>query len=272
MKLLKISDRDEHEGFDDLFEEVAFVDVEQVSPRVMGEKVDVKLGKHSLEEFDAAYLDIPRENAVFGRVLLEIMEENHISMNHSSAAFFSMAKKNYLYYVLHEKNIEAPETVSVASEKAVRNIDQELDFPVAGRLFKDLEEAETAELENIEQVEEFAEGINYGEDFLLFQEITEGDKYRCLATRESIISLKDSSESWKVKEGNLSYSNIPKELEELAEKTRRVLGSAVAEILIEDGKVIDVNPNPDLKKYTEISGKNAYEDVADVLRQGANPK
>jgi predicted CoA-binding protein len=46
----------------------------------------------------------------------------------------------------------------------------------------------------------------------------------------------------------------------------------VAEILIEDGKVIDVNPNPDLKKYTEISGKNAYEDVADVLRQGANPK
>lgn len=266
MKLLKITETDNFEEFDELFDEIEDVDIEQVSPSVVEEGIDVRINGGSIKDYDAAFLEIPRKNAVFGRVLLEIMEENDLSLNYYSTSFFTMAKKNYLYYVLHEKNIDAPKTASIASEKAARNLGNDLEFPVIGREFNNMEETETSLLENMEDAREFAEGVEYGEEFILFREKVEGEKYRCFVTENTFISLKDNSDNWEVGTENLNYSNPGKDVEEKVKEVRNVLGTEVAEVIVKGSKIIDVNPNPDLKKYTNISGKNAYEAVAEALK------
>lgn len=268
MRLLNITETGQGlDEFDRVFEETENISIEQVSPRVVNREIDVDIQGESVKDYNAAFLQIPTKNAIFGRVLLEIMEEHGLELNYSSTAFFTMAKKNYLYYVLHEKNVESPKTVSVASEKATRNIDQELKFPVIGRKFDNLEEMETSKLEDMEEVKEFAEGIEYEENILLFQKSTEGEKYRVMVAGDTVISLVDESDGWKIGKENLKYSTLPKNLVEKVRNTQNVIGTSVAEVLLKGEKVIDVNPNPDLQTYTEISGKNAYEAVAEELKE-----
>lgn len=217
-------------------------------------------------EFDAIFAEIPEKNAVFGRVLLEMVEEKGINVNYPSTAFFIMSKKNYLYHVLHEKKIKAPKTVSVASKKAGRNLSKHLDFPAVARRLKEMEETEKTLVEDEEAARKFLEGVNYPEEVILFQELSEGEKYRCLYTGGDVISLEDRSEGPWLSEDSLQYSSLPTGLEEIVENAAQGIGTPVAEVLLRGGEVIDVKPNPDLQMYTEISGKNAHEAVAEVLK------
>ncbi|MFB6203895.1 MAG: RimK family alpha-L-glutamate ligase [Candidatus Nanohaloarchaea archaeon] len=265
MKALKITEN-EHEEFDPLFEDVEHVGVDQLAPWVSRERADVTFNGRSVSEYDAAFAEIPAKNAVFGRVLLEMMEEKGIRLNYPSTGFFIMAKKNYLYHTLHEKGVSAPKTVVIAEEKAMRNLGDHLEAPVVGKRFHELKEVEKSELEDMDDVEEFTEGVEYGENFLIFHSLNRGDKYRCLVTGDNVISLADTTETWEMSTDNLKYTNMSRDLRELAKTTARKIGTECAEVLIRDGQVVDVNPNPDLQTYTEVSGKNAYESLAEVLR------
>lgn len=265
MKLLKITDEEES-LLDQYFEEVETADIEKMSPEVIDGQGDVKYRGKTVSEYDAAYAEIPKENAVFGRVLLEMLEEKGLALNYPSTGFFIMAKKNYLYHVLHEKDIPAPKTVVVASEKAVRNVEKHLRGPLVARRLDDLKETEKAKIDEVEQISEFAEGLDYDQSLLIFNEYSKGDKYRCLAAGDKVLTLKDTSDDWRVKEDGLKYANPPKELKETVKKTRERIGTNVAEVVMRDGKVVDVEPNPDLEKYTDISGKDAYKMVADAIK------
>jgi glutathione synthase/RimK-type ligase-like ATP-grasp enzyme len=243
------------------------VKLEQTSPRVIENKDGVRIGEDSLDDFDSVFADIPPKNAVFGRVLLEMMEERGIPVNYSSAAFFTMAKKNYLQHVLQEKSIPTPKTAVVADQKAVRNLENHVKGPLEAKKIRGLQEVENTKIDAVEGIHEFAEGVGYGDNILLFSELSEGEKYRCFIGGERIIGLKDTSEGWKVKSDNLSYSNIPGDLEQIVRDTARALGTKVAEVILRNGEVIDVNPNPDLEMYNDISGKNSYQAVAEVLKE-----
>lgn len=265
MKLLKITDGEES-PLDEHFEEVENADIEKMAPEVIKGESDVKFQGKSVSQYDAAFARIPKENAVFGRVLLEMMDEQGVSLNYPSTGFFIMAKKNYLYHVLHEKNIPAPKTVVVASEKAVRNVEKHLKGPLVARRFDDLKETERAKIDEVEQISEFAEGLDYDQRLLIFNEYSKGDKYRCLVAGESVLTLKDTSDDWDVGKDNLKYANPPKNLKEMARKTRERIGTNVAEVIIRDEEVVNVEPNPDLKQYKEISGKDAYRMVAEAIK------
>lgn len=265
IKLLKIT-RKEHEELDDVFEETERIDVERVAPEVIDGQSNVRFNGSSLSEYDAVFAEIPSKNAVFGRVLLEMIEEKGIRVNYPSTAFFIMSKKNYLYHVLHEKSVEAPKTVSVASEKAGRNLGEHLEFPVVARRLDQLEEAEKTVVETEEEAEDFLEGVEYPEEVILFHELREGDKYRCLYTGGDIVSLEDKSDGPWLTDDNLQYSSLPSDLKETVKNAVEGIGTPVAEVLVRDEEVVDVNPNPDLEMYTEISGKNAHEAVANVLK------
>lgn len=265
MKLLKITD-EEDSLLDQHFEDVETADIEKMAPEVIGGESDVKFKGKTVAEYDAAFAQIPKENAVFGRVLLEMMEEQGVTLNYPSTGFFIMAKKNYLYHVLHEKNIPAPKTVVVAAEKAVRNVEKHLKGPLVARRFDNLRETEHTKIDEVEQISEFAEGLDYDQSLLIFNEYSKGDKYRCLVAGDSVLTLKDTSDSWEVKEKKLKYANPPKDLKETARKTRERIGTNVAEVVIRNEEVVDVEPNPDLEQYTEISGKDAYRMVADAIK------
>ncbi len=264
-KLLKITDRD-YEEFEEIFDEVEEAAIDEVAPEVMEGKKDVKITGESIEEYDAAYIEVAPKNAVFGRVALEMIVEKGVRTNHTSTGFFIAAKKNYLYYVLHEKNIPAPKTVVIATDKASRNIEKELRGPLIARKLESLEESETKKLDTVQDITEFAEGSEYDEDILLFHEYNSGDKYRCLVAEDQIISLKDRSEGWRFDEDSLSYSNISDRQREVIKKSSKALGTPVIEVKMRGEEIYDINPNPDLKLFTDVSGKNAFEAAAEALR------
>lgn len=266
MRLLKISERD-LSGLDQYFENTASEKLKQIAPEVRDKKANVKIEDSSVESFDAVYANIPPKNAVFGRVLLEIIEEKGVNVNYSSTAFFTMSKKNYLYHVLHEKSVPAPQTAVVADEKAARNLENHLKGPLVAKRFDDLVEVERSKIEKVEDIQEFADGVDYGENILIFSELRPGNKYRCLVAGDSIISLEDTSDGWEVKEESLGYSNLSSELESIVRRAADAIGTNVAEIVLRDGLVVDANPNPDLEMYTETSGKDAYNAVAKALKE-----
>ncbi|MFB6115462.1 MAG: RimK family alpha-L-glutamate ligase [Candidatus Nanohalobium sp.] len=266
MKLLKITDR-EYEEFDEIFEEVEKVEIDQVAPEVVDGEKDVKISNESVQKYDAAYIEVPPKNAVFGRVAFEMITEEGVNTNHTATGFFIASKKNYLYYVLHEKNIPAPKTVVVATDKASRNIEKELRGPLIARRLEELEESEVRKLDTVQEITDFAEGSEYEEDILLFHEYNSGDKYRCLVAGDQIISLRDRSDGWRFEKDSLSYSNISDKQREVVKKTANALGTPVIEVKLRGEEVYDLNPNPDLKLFTDVSGKNAFEAVAEVLKE-----
>ena len=266
MRLLKITDK-EHEELDQYFEETSSEELEQIAPEVRGKNPDVKLNGSSVEDYNCVYAEVPPENAIFGRVLLETIEEKGVSLNYSSTAFFIMSKKNYLYHVLHEKSIPSPKTAVVADQRSARNLENHLKGPLVAKKFDGLIEVERTKIEKVEGIQEFAEGVDYGDNILVFNELRKGDKYRCLVAGDTVISLEDNSEGWKVKEEDLKYSNISKELEQTVLNAAEAIGTKTAEIVLRNGKIVDANPNPNLEMYTEISGKDAYKAVANALKE-----
>ncbi|QKQ97976.1 hypothetical protein GKQ38_00360 [Candidatus Nanohaloarchaea archaeon] len=269
MKLLKITDEeDATQELNQHFEEVETASIEEVAPEVRDNNSDVKIGGAPVENFDAVYANIPEKNAVFGRVLLETIEEKGIPVNYSSTSFFAMSKKNYLYSVLHEKNVSAPKTAVVADEKSARNLENYLKGPLVARKFEGFELSEEKKIDTVEEIGGFTEGTEYGENVILFHEFSKGTKYRCLVAGEEVVSLEDTSEDWEIGEDNLRYSNIPNSIEDLVLDAKKSLGTQTAEVLIRDEQVIDVNPNPDLDTYAEISGKDVYKIIADTIKQG----
>ena len=268
MRILKITDQ-EHSELDEHFEESESVELEELTPEVSGEKSKLVVNDKPVSEYDAVYADIPVESAIFGRVLLEIIEEKGIALNYSSTAFFTMSKKNYLYHVLKEKGLSSPKTAVVADEKAARNLENHLKGPLVAKRFNGLSEAESTKIDTVESIYDFAEGVEYGEQILIFNELRKGKKYRCLVTGDTIISLKDDSEGWRVTKESLKYSSLSSDLRQIVGEAADALGTNTAEILLRDGKIVDANPNPDLEMYTAISGKDAYSAVAEALKGDA---
>ncbi|MBC5792441.1 MAG: hypothetical protein H8Z69_00215 [Nanohaloarchaea archaeon] len=222
---------------------------------------------NSIEDYDAVFATIRPKNAVFGRVLLEMTEEKGVNTNISSTCFFTLSKKNYLYYVLKKRDIKSPNTVVVPSEKAARNVHNQVEPPLVGRKIENLEETEIRKLETVEDIQSFAEGTEYETDVLLFQNYDKGEKYRCLVVGDEIISLKDDSDSWKFKDENPKYSNISDSKEQKIRECMNSLGTSVAEVKLRGEQIFDINPNPDLQLFSDASGKNVYETVADLLKE-----
>lgn len=266
IKLLKITDK-EHEELDKFFDETDRVELDQVAPQVVDGETNVKVGDKAVADYDACFAEIPSRNAVFGRVMLEMIEEKNVKANQFSTAFYIMAKKNYLYYILHEKNIPAPKTASIATEKAARNIEKELDTPVIARKLEELEQTEIKKLETEEEIYGFAEGSEYEEDVLILQEYEDEEKYKCLIIGDQVVSLKDDSEGWKIDEDNLKYSNLSDTQKDIVKQTARKIGTSFAEIHLRGEEVFDINPNPDIDLFEQNAGRNVYEAVADILKE-----
>ncbi|MFB6180892.1 MAG: hypothetical protein ABEJ93_03365 [Candidatus Nanohalobium sp.] len=267
MRLLKISETD-LEGLNEYFDEVERVELEELSPEVVENSSGLRVNGEPIDSFDAVYANILPRNAIFGRVLLELIEERNISLNYYSTAFFTMAKKNYLCHVLNNKEVPTPASAAIADEKAARSLEKHLKGPLIGKKFQNFREVESAKLDTVEDIKSFSKGVEYGENIMVFKEFSEGDKYRCLVAGDQIVSLKDDSEGWKFKEDNLSYSNTSNEIKDNVRIAANAIGTEIAEVLVRSGEVVDINPNPDLKKYMDVSGKDTFKAAAKTLKPG----
>ncbi len=223
---------------------------------------------NSIDKYDAVFVRINPRNAVFGRVLLEMAEEKGVKTSISSTCFFALSKKNYLYYVLKKRGINSPNTVVVPTEKAARNVHKQVEPPLVGRKLENLEETERRKLDTVEDIQSFAEGTEYEDDVLLFQNYDKGEKYRCLVIGDEIISLKDNSDSWKFKDESPKYSNISDSKEKKIRDCMNSLGTSVAEVKLRGEQLFDINPNPNLELFSDAGGKNVHETIAKLLKEG----
>jgi glutathione synthase/RimK-type ligase-like ATP-grasp enzyme len=265
MKILAITESGQQ--LPNQFEKVDQAPLEKVAPQIKDGEKDVKISGKTIDQYDAVYTDIPPENAIFARVMFEMIEERGINTNISSTAFFTASKKNYLYYVLKQKNIKTPKTVSLASEKATRGIERHVKGPVIARRFEQLEEVEKKKLDTIESIHGFTEGIEYQEEFILLHEHSKGDKHRCLKIGDKIISLTEDSETWKFNGEKLKYSNISQDKKTLVKNTANALGAKIVEVKLRGQEVYDVNPNPDFSTYENKSGQDVYGKAIELLEE-----
>lgn len=266
IKLLMITEK-EYDEFQNVFDEIDHAELEQIAPEVINGETDVKTNGNSITDYDAVFIEIPPKNAVFGRVLLEIINESRLNCNLNSTSYFLMAKKNYLYYILHEKDIPAPRTVTAATEKAARNIMKELESPLVGRKLEEMEETETKLLGDNEEIKGFAEGSEYEEDILIFHEYNDGEKLRILVIDDKKVALKDDSDTWRFSKESLNYVNISDTQKEIVEKINRKIGAPVFEVCLRGNQVFDLNPNPDLEMFRENAGEDVFEAVTEILSE-----
>lgn len=266
MRLLKVTEK-EHPQLDEFFDETVRKGVDEVAPEVINGKKSVRMNGETAEEYDAAFFEVPERNPVFGRVMIKMVEEKNVTVNYPAIAFFIMSKKNYLAYVLQEKGIQTPPKVVAASEKASRNVMKHLDLPVIAKKYTDNQLSESSKLENSDEVEEFASGTEYGAEVIVFERYVEGDKYKIFYGGGDIISLRDKTDGWRISEDNLHYSNLSSDIKEEVKKTVKGIGTECAELTVRRDNIVGVSPNPDLQLYTDISGKNAYESMAEILKE-----
>jgi glutathione synthase/RimK-type ligase-like ATP-grasp enzyme len=227
----------------------------------------VKAGDSFIEKYDAVFAEIPVKNAAFGRVLLETIEEKGIEVNNPSTAYFTASKKNYLYYTLKERDIPSPDTVSLAAEKAARDLQKHLKLPMIAKRLENLDVTEEQKLESVEEIEGFYDGTDYEEDVLLFQEFSDADMYRCLVIGDDIISLREDSDDWRFRGEKLKYSNLSDDQRAIVKKAQNSLGMKIAEIFLRGDEVYDIKPNPDLDLYSENAGKDIFSEIAGELKE-----
>jgi hypothetical protein len=84
--------------------------------------------------------------------------------------------------------------------------------------------------------------------------------------------VKEGSEDWDFTRDNLKYSNISDTQKEIVRKTVNKIGTDIAEILLVGENVYDVNPNPDLEMYQDVSGKSSFEAVAETIKEQVEEK
>lgn len=272
MNLLIITDDEED---DDLEEELSpfFDDVDTASIANVridaGDASEVRIAGQPLDGYDALYLQPRIQTAIFSRVFLEVLLERDINTNINAAAFFILAKKNYLFQVLAEKDVPTPTTAVVSTEKGVSGIENDMDFPLVGKKYEGFVRRDMNLLDDSDELSSFVEHMEHGKHVLLLQEYVDGDVFDCLYVDGDIVSINLESDSWRKEAGKAtaSYHTISSDLADVVEHTAESIGANICRVRLVDGKVVDAYLDPALSRFKKISGKNMYEKVADALKE-----
>ncbi|MDY6769225.1 MAG: hypothetical protein SVW02_03915 [Candidatus Nanohaloarchaea archaeon] len=270
MNLLIIAD-DEHleERFQEHAETVDRASLADVRI-VAGEGADVLVDGEALDAYDALYLQPNPKTAIFSRVFLETLLDQDIETNVGPTAFFILSKKSYLYQVLAEKNVPIPPTAAVSTEKGVSGLEEDLSYPLIGKKFEGFERRDMNLLESEEELSSFVEHMDHGDHVLVLQEQVDGDVYDCLYIDGTVVSLKLEDDGWRKRSGEASesYHSISSDLKDVVSATAASIGADICRVRLVGGTVVDAALDPGLERFQEISGKNVYGNVADMLEGG----
>lgn len=268
MNLLIVADEEyPDEGFQDHFEEVDKASIADVRIAT-GKGTEVLVDGEDVEQYDCLYLDPNPKIAIFSRVFLEALLDRDIETNIGPTAFFILAKKSYLYQVLAEKNIPIPPTASVSTEKGVTGLEEELSYPLVGKKFEGFDRRDMNLIEDEEELSSFVEHMDHGSHFLVVQEKVEGEVYDCLYIDGNVISIKLEGDSWRKRSGKSkeSYHSVSSDLKEVVSDTASSIGADICRVRLVGGHVVDAALDPELDRFQEVSGKNVYGNLADMMK------
>ncbi|MDY6776535.1 MAG: hypothetical protein SVQ76_00350 [Candidatus Nanohaloarchaea archaeon] len=267
MNLLAIADQEELlEGFRDQFENVDSASVADVRITT-GDGSRVLVNGEEVDEYDALYLDPNPKIAIFSRVFLETLLDRDVQTNLGPTAFFILSKKSYLYQVLSDRKVSIPPTAVISTEKGLSGIEDDLSFPLVGKKFEGFVRRDMSLLETEDDLSSFVEHMDHGSHFLVLQEKAEGEVYDTLYIDGEVHSIKLEGDGWRLRSGSdrESYHSIPSELQETVSRAATSIGADVCRVRLVGGRVVDASLEPDLERFHEITGKNVYGNIADLL-------
>ncbi|MFB6265805.1 MAG: hypothetical protein ABEI07_01845, partial [Candidatus Nanohaloarchaea archaeon] len=176
-------------------------------------------------------------------------------------------KKNYLFKVLSEKRVPVPDTVVVSTEKGLTGVEDEVGFPAVASTYTGFEKEGVEKVESLEELESVAERSEHGENFVLVRESMGGDVFESLYIDGETVSVKvESGEG----EDNpkMNYHSLPSEKSGIVEEAAEAIGAELCRVRLEGEKVVEVSTDPDLQRFEELSGKNVYGKVSELLKGG----
>ncbi|MDY6762021.1 MAG: hypothetical protein SVY41_03155 [Candidatus Nanohaloarchaea archaeon] len=267
MKLLTITDDDtlveQLRDHVDTVDQASLADVRVVA----GGETEVLVDGEPAAAYDALYLAPTPKTAIFSRVFLETLLDRDIATNIGPTAFFILAKKSYLYHVLAERDVPIPPTAAVSTENGLSGLEDDLSYPLVGKKFEGFQRRDMNLLESADELSSFAEHLEHGDHFLVLQEQVDGDVYDCLYIDGDVVSIKLEGDGWRRRSGDAteSYHSISSELEAVVENAAQSIGADICRVRLVGDRVVDAALDPDLERFHEISGKNVYGNVADML-------
>ncbi len=256
---------DEPGGFEEYFDEVVQASLADASI-VTGEMPEVRVEGREIEEFDTVFLNPDPKAAIYARVFLESLQGRELRTSMDASTFFIMAKKHYLFKVLSERNVNIPTTLAVSNSQGVGGV-KELEFPAVAKLYEGFELSNVEKVEDIDGLSSVAGRAEHGENFVLVQETVEGEMYESLYIDGEVVSLKVEGDRWSMgNDTSMKYHSLGSEKEDIVKDAAESIGTGLCRVRLKGDRIVDVDPDPELDMFQELSGKNVYGKVAEFLK------
>ncbi|MFP4115619.1 MAG: hypothetical protein ACLFTQ_00225 [Candidatus Aenigmatarchaeota archaeon] len=267
MSLLILSEENDlEEKFQPHFERVEHRKLSQTRVNLIDEE-NVLVDGMDAKSFDSLLVITEKDIVIYLRALLEMVEKN-VRSNLDSLSAYILTKKQYLYKVLNEKNVNTPNAVSLGSKKGLKGMTS-LDYPVVARKYTGFIKKDSNLLENKEEAENFMGSLDYGKESVILQELAYGEVFDCLVIGDEVISIKMTDEGrWDLQEGecNEKYHKAPSDIKDLVQKARLSIGAKVCRVKVVGNKVVNMYSRPHLDRFKNISGKDVYRKTAELLK------
>lgn len=264
MSLLIISEKEAlADKFSEYFEEIKLCSMADV--RLNASNTLALADGQDITQFDSLLAYSRAELAIFTKVLLESLTGSEVATNIGPAAFYILAKKQWMFKVLNERGIPLPKTATTAL-KGVSGLSNDFDYPVIGKRYINFKLDEVRKLVSEEETKSFATGADYSESVIILHELMQGETFETLVTGEDVVgSIKMEGELWGLSSSEKYYSP-PKELKDIVMDAAQSIGADVCSVRTVDNKVYDINPVPDLEWFKDVTGKNPYKNIAKLLK------
>lgn len=232
----------------------------------VGDTAQATIDGTAVEEFDAVFLKPEPKAAIYGRIFLELLQERHIPCNVDASAFFIMTKKHYLLEVLEEHNVLHPPAVVISTEKGVTKAEEELDFPLMGKMYDGFQRVDITRIEDASDLKAFAEHAEHGTNIVVAQEFLNGDVYDALYLDGDIVSVEVDG-GWKTPQENRSftYHSLSSDQQDVVRKAAEAIGTRMCRVKLVEDTVIQMESNLRLPQFREVSGKDVYGKTVDIL-------
>jgi len=260
------------DGFETEFDEVVVRSLADANVMAGGDDpaAQALIDGVDIREYDALYIDPQPQTTIYAKVFLEVAQDLRIPCNLDPTTLAIIAKKFYLFKVLRERDVSIPSTVTVSTEKGLSDIEADLAFPVVAEKFEGFEKIDTEKLDDPDGLKSFAEHSEHGNHLIMAHDFVEGEVYDTLYIDGELISLKLGGEEWRksLDDGaSKNFHNLSSEKQELVHDAVDAIGARLCRVRIVDDQIVKVSASPRLDVFQDISGKDVYGLVADMLQE-----
>ncbi len=266
-KILILADNfeDETEEFRKHFETVEKKSLADTSI-YSGKEPEVYIEDEEIGPEHSLYINPKPEAFNYARVLTETLTQVQASSNLDSSSIFILMKKPYMIKVLEEKNVNTPVQASIASNRGLTGLEKDIEPPFILKKYSEFE------LDYIERFESFddisgLEDMDEEKEFVVIQDIPEGEFFDVLYIDGEKISLKLEDDIWNTGEIGRRYHSLSDTQKEVVDDAASAVGTQICRVMLKGEKVMDMDVRPELKMFEKESGKNVYGRIAEALKE-----